>query len=144
MGCRGSVSASLWFSMGCSRTMCFTMVFITAAGEFLHWPWSTSYPFFTDLAVYKMAFLTFSYSTLLPAVFVLDFLPFSKTLSQRSWHCPCLAQPWPVGSQSCNRFCPDMGHFLVSSHKDIPSVHFPLPPTAKICHINLNDTDIHP
>lgn len=102
-----------------------------AARESLYWHWSTSYPFFTDLAAYRMAFLTFCYSSLLPAVVVQDFLPLSRTLPQRSCHCPWLAQPWPVVGPFCNRFCPDMGHFLVSSHKDIPAVHFPLPPTTK-------------
>lgn len=38
-----------------------------------------------------------------------------------------LGQPWPLVSQSCNRFCPDMEHFLVASHKDILAVHFPPP-----------------
>lgn len=78
-----------WISVDCSMTMCLTMIFTTTAGESLHWPWSTSYPFFTDLPVYRIAFLTFSYSSVLPAVVVPDFLP------------PSLAQHLPVLSQSC-------------------------------------------
>lgn len=63
------------------------------------------------------------------------FSHFLTPLSSLLWLCQTFCHPpWLSNGQfwvSLVRFCPEMGHFLVSSHKDIPAVHFPCPQLSR-------------